>query len=190
MQISARGGLLGDLEMALKDGADPNHHDLAGTPTLHMACLGGDTRCIHRLIEAGADIEAEDGKGLTAVQVSVQEKRNTSAILLLDAGADGSLLWPDGKNMLHWAIIHREPRLIGRSIRQGANVHGRMRSGQLPSVMAAEMNDFPCMKALLDHGASPAHLKGVDLSPEIAMIVSACRARLSAETASASGATA
>lgn len=181
LRISAQAGLAPEMEQALLDGADINAKDASGTTILHVACMGGSPRCIHIAIEAGADLEAEDSNGLTAVQLSIQEERAGSAAILLDAGADGSGLWPDGRNMLHWSVIQAQDRLIERSVRQGANIHGFSRSGHTPIALAAERGDVACVKALLQCGANPLHLKNMTLKIEIAQIVSAWRARMVSE---------
>jgi ankyrin repeat protein len=187
MRISAKGGLPDDLARALADGADVNDdEDESGHPVLHLACLGGHVRCIQMVIDAGADMEAENSRGLTALQVSVEEKRHTSAIMLLDQGADGAVLWKDGRNLLHWAIQNKEERLVARAVRQGAAIHGCTRSGKTAIAMAAENNDVGCIKVLLECGANANHLKGITLSAEITQVVSAWRAKVASESASMS----
>lgn len=180
LRISAQGGLLHELMQALADGANVNESTY-GIPVLHVACLSGHIPCVHTLIQAGADLEAEDEHGLTAVQASIQEGRYASAIALLDAGADGSLLWADGRNMLHFAVLSGQDRLIERSVRQGANIHGRSRSGHTPITLAAERNQIGCLKTLLECGANVNHIKGQALSPEANQVISAWRARVASE---------
>lgn len=177
LYMSAQGGLPNEMDRAIADGANINTADLFGIPVLHKACMGGNVRCIYLSIEAGADIEAEDSTGLTAVQICMQENRPASAIVMLDSGADGSGLWNNGRNLLHWCVIQGFDWLIERSVRQGANINGLSRSGHTPIGLAAEQGKVACVKTLLDCGANPLHLKNICLTAEIAQLVSAFRAR-------------
>lgn len=183
LRISAQGGLAAEMERALSDGADINLVEGSEPPVLHLACLGGNVQCIHIALQAGADLEAEDETGLTAVQVSIQEARAASAIALLAAGADGSGLWKNGRNLLHWCAIQDQERIIERGILQGANVNGCARTGHTPVALAAELDRVGCVKELLRCGANPLHLKSIALKSEIAQVVAAFRARSAAENA-------
>ncbi|EFJ42946.1 hypothetical protein VOLCADRAFT_107046 [Volvox carteri f. nagariensis] len=83
---------LGAVNAALRAGADPNERDAAGdTPLLCIARAGHykypPNEIPAALVKAGADMEAKDKSGLTALQVSLLSGWQNIAELLIKAGA-------------------------------------------------------------------------------------------------------
>ncbi|GLI66316.1 hypothetical protein VaNZ11_010094 [Volvox africanus] len=98
---------------ALRAGADPNERDATGdTPLLMIARAGhykyppGEIPAA--LVKAGADMEAKDNNGLTALQVSLLSGWQNVAELLIKSGAStsgvsaikGRLTCPDCKRLV------------------------------------------------------------------------------------------
>lgn len=174
---AAKGGLLADLKLGLQQGGKPNITDEQGYPALQLAALSGSLPCIQVLLDAGADIDAENEHCQTAVQICTQENRIHSAIYLLDQGADGSDVWPDGRNVLHFGAVGGHLALLSRGVRQGANIHGATRKGMTPVMVAATAGQADSVRRLLELGAHVKHLAGLTLSPQIESIASAWHAR-------------
>ena len=77
--------------LLLEHGADANAIALPAalnmTP-IHLACIGGDAGIIRALHTAGADLDAQDTDGTTAVIWALGEGHREAADLMLELGAD------------------------------------------------------------------------------------------------------
>jgi RNA polymerase primary sigma factor len=71
---------------------------------LKMAVLAGVESAIQIHIERGDDLNARDGNGLTLLMLSAARNKSAMCRLLLNAGADKSLLAPSGKTALAIAV--------------------------------------------------------------------------------------
>ena len=58
------------------------------TEQLILAAEAGDTPAVQRLLEAGADIDARDAQGRTAVMAATHGNRVDAVRALIEAGAD------------------------------------------------------------------------------------------------------
>ena len=76
-----------------------------GSPcTLHDAAKVGDAGALARLLEEpGCDVNAKDGRGITALGVAVGFNRIPCVKALLAAGADVNLTDAKGSTVLHYA---------------------------------------------------------------------------------------
>src|SRR5262245_7850191 len=132
------------VELYLRHGADPNFripwmHDRTH---LHRAVSYGRSLAIVRVLaEAGGDPNARDDLGLTPFRSAVRNRREDVAGLLLGAGADEASLTADD----------------------------RTRNGLDPDVLcyAAGRNDVAEIRRLLDAGAGPNALGGLDETPPL-----------------------
>src|SRR5262245_18173409 len=132
------------VELYLRHGADPDFripwmHDRTH---LHRAVVYGRSLAIVRsLVEAGGDPNARDDLGLTPLRSAVRNGREDVAGLLLGAGADEASLTADD----------------------------RTRDGLDPDVRgdAAGRNDVAETRRLLDSGADPNALGGLDETPPL-----------------------
>jgi len=93
---------------------------------LHDAAKAGDTAAVKRLLDGGAQIDALDGSGSTALYVAAQNGRAGIVVLLLAAGA----------NPRH--------QTMGRYYSIGTPLHAAVREGHLEAA-----------RALLDAGVDP-----------------------------------
>ncbi len=78
---------------ALENGIDPNLADTEGISPLMIAAMRPQDHLesIRQLIEAGADIDAVDASGRTALIYAVHSREYENATLLVEAGADLNL---------------------------------------------------------------------------------------------------
>lgn len=75
-----------------------------GAPqTLHEAAKVGDETVLKKLIEGGADVDAKDRRGISALGVAVGFNRLPCVSALLDAGADVHMTDARGSTVLHYA---------------------------------------------------------------------------------------
>jgi ankyrin repeat protein len=152
--------LLNDLELArtrLDEGADPDaNRDAYDGPLLKLAAERGYAKMVELLLDRGADIEAWDDLGMTALAWAAQYGQIEVARLLLDRGAEANC------GALEAAAVagHRETAemLIARGARRRA-------------VDAAALNDIPLLEALLDKELGREDVDGFFISiPRLAMV--------------------
>jgi ankyrin repeat protein len=93
MAISCYGGV-DDIKAALSSGANVNSAGKTGfTPLMFAAVFNENAEAVKTLLSAGADIEAEDNSGNTALKLSMNNARFKTAKTLLTAGANpGSVI--------------------------------------------------------------------------------------------------
>lgn len=75
---------------------------------LHLAaksCL--DSTAILALLEGGAELEAKDRRGQTALHYAAQNSRAAAVSALVDAGANVNAADREGRTPLHWAPFSR-----------------------------------------------------------------------------------
>jgi hypothetical protein len=81
---------LGDLatvEAFVGHGVSTNIRDRSGSTALHGASVQGQTKVIRYLISAGADINATNRMGRSALQIAISEHHDDSAKVLMELGA-------------------------------------------------------------------------------------------------------
>jgi len=80
------------------------------THPLHLAALNGDEAVTRFLLNKGADIDARDKEGKTALMLAATKGHRDLTKLLLERRADPKLCDKDGKTALYWALEngHRE----------------------------------------------------------------------------------
>ena len=99
----------------VRQGADVNSCDHAGDgmPVLHKAIFGQDVQGVELLVSLGADVEARDSGGRTALLAACSYGCADMAEVLLRAGADVLARDDDASNVLHCcAHATRQPRAL------------------------------------------------------------------------------
>lgn len=81
-------------------------------PSLRLAAFFGVEIAVSRRIRMGDDLDARDEDGATPLILAASEKRIGAVRLLLEAGADPSLVDPDGNNALAHALIAGCPEIV------------------------------------------------------------------------------
>jgi len=123
--------------MLLKAGADPNPKN--GGPPLHSAARGRDTEMLKLLLRYGANVNAMNNDGETALAIAVKKweghKFNaiTKAEILLTAGADVNLHKEQGPSYcfkttfpLYLAVETCNTELVELLIKHGADVNKKI----------------------------------------------------------------
>lgn len=81
-----------DVAVLLLCGADPNACAENGVPVLHVAAFRGLVLTAYALIGRGADVNAQDSDGNTALMAAVIRRDENMVRLLLEAGADKTIM--------------------------------------------------------------------------------------------------
>jgi ankyrin repeat protein len=96
---------------------------LALQSTLQEAAKAGDLAQVEILIRAGADVNARDGEGWTALHAAAERGHAAIVTALLKAGAYvNPETWPHRETPLHWAATRGPPESVKALIEAGADV--------------------------------------------------------------------
>jgi ankyrin repeat protein len=91
-----------------------------------IATAGEDARDdVGRLIRAGADINAMDTEGRTALILAAAHGHQTTVRLLLDAGADTNVVDNSGRTPLMWAALSGYVDIVQALTDAGATFNGQ-----------------------------------------------------------------
>jgi len=119
--------------------------DRAGRSPLHYAVLEGDIEAVRREVDAGADVNLQDGSGCTPLHFAAQERRVEAAAVLLAAGARVDLEDRHGNGPLWIAVFSSrgEGLLIQMFLAHGADPWQRNRAGTCPVELARLISNYP-----------------------------------------------
>ena len=124
-----------------------------GRTPLMFAAYAGAGDAVAALIEAGADIDAADHVGRSALNFAVDRGHVGCAGELLTAGADPNRRGPNfGGSIVHQAVDSRNAEMVRLLARFGARVDARDGSGNTPLHRATRIN-VAMVEALVEVGA-------------------------------------
>jgi ankyrin repeat protein len=134
------------------------------------ACFNGRTGNAERLLAHGANVNARDVDGRTALGFSMRMRKPETIRLLLARGADPNLACiSDGTTPLmlaigkeqfggpmgDWAFSQDHLAIVVDLLKSGANVDAGDKSGETALMKAARTGKVEIITALLDRGAQP-----------------------------------
>ena len=126
----------------------------AQTPLID-AIRGGDLAAARALLERGADVNAREVDGSTALHWAAHRDDLEAAGLLLGAGADVSAANRYGVAPISLAATNGSAAMIERLLAAGADSDASLLEGETALMTAARTGAVDAVRSLLDHGADP-----------------------------------
>ncbi len=119
------------------------------------AAESGQADTVRALIEAGADVNATQVDGTTALHWAVYNDDEETARLLVKAGADVNALNQYGMPALSLACTNRNAELATTLLDAGADANFTLPGGETILMTAARTGNVEIVEALLAKGADP-----------------------------------
>ncbi len=157
---AATEGKLAMMDVLIKAGADPNAKDERGMTALrHVAWTGkNQVEAAKRLIAAKADPNvAADDRSTPLIQAMYNEPEIAVPLarVLMQAGADASIVNNEGITALTLAVQRDMAAPIPELVKAGADVNKRNRKGGTLLIYAVDRSQPDVVRALLDANADP-----------------------------------
>jgi ankyrin repeat protein len=157
---TARTGSTAAFQQLLKDGVPIDHRDAAGNSLLMQAVFYCKAETVKFLIERGADVNATNRSGATAL---IHAGGNYEKIkLLVKSGANVNARSGLGNTpLIVTARAHGAAKSLEVLLKAGANVNATNVFGASALMAAAASSDLDSVKLLVKHGADVnAHVRG------------------------------
>ena len=156
---AATEGKIAMMDVLIKAGADPNAQDESGMTALRDVTWTGKNQLnvTKHLIAAKADVNIradDDWTPLIQVMYADPAVAVPVAQVLLQAGADASIVNNEGNSALMLASHHDMPVLIPALVKAGADINERGRDGTPLGIAAAE-GHTAVVRTLLEANADP-----------------------------------
>ena len=121
----------GVVRLLLKAKADPNIADDDGDASLHAAAAADCSKeTLQEVIGCGADLNAVNKRGITALLLNCFYRQMDSVKILLKAGADPTIADKEGFSCIHAAIDGRcSTDILQTLIRHGAHIDAARKDG-------------------------------------------------------------
>lgn len=120
---------------------------------LLQAALWGDSEEVKRLLNQGADVNAKDKDGRTALMAAAYKARVESLKLLIDGGADVNAKDVKGRTALITASWEGHLEAMELLVYKGAEINTKDNDGNTSLMMASRNGSYKVVKSLLDKGA-------------------------------------
>jgi cytohesin len=108
---------------------DTGHHH--GAPSIHVPARDGDLSGVQELLDDGADVNAKDEHGWTALHYAAFSGHREIIELLLAKGANVT-----GMTALHYAASGGHEEIVELLLAKGADVNAKAKDGKTPLDMA------------------------------------------------------
>ena len=114
---------------------------------LHHAAQAGDIDALEVAIAAGADVNARDARGWTALMHAANKGYTLLVPLLIEANAEVDIRAPDGATALFIAAVHGHAEVFARLMQAGADASIAGPQGRTP-VEVAQLRDHSRLLAV------------------------------------------
>ena len=144
---------LKDLQYEIKHRANVRAKSSIGlTPLMYAAKYSRNPEMFAALIKAGADVNATDEEGLTALMLATS---NNPAVVqtLIEAGADVNAEDEALGTVLMHAALDNNPAVVQTLIDAGADVNAKDEDGRTALMLAVKYNFSAVVQVLIEAGA-------------------------------------
>ena len=119
---------------------------------LVVASFFGVGVVVQRLLEAGADANAQDKDGWTPLHWASSDGHEAVVQRLLEAGADASVQDEGGWTPLHWASSNGQEAVVQRLLEAGTDTSAKDKTGWTPLHWASSNGHEAVVQRLLEAG--------------------------------------
>jgi len=131
------------IELLLAKGADTS---------IHIAAQIGDLARVGKFVEGGANVNAKNNQGMTALHLAVQEKHQDVAKFLITKGADINAKDKSGYTPLYYAVWNEDKDMVRLLVTKGADVNFTPEKDYPPLHYAVWMEDIDIVKLFVANG--------------------------------------
>lgn len=151
LHVAAASGQFEACSLLCSCGADPNIFNEQGLTPLHEAANTGSAQCISMLIHAGAGVNTVSSStvAMTGLHFAAYAGHVDACRVLLDKGADASILSSDGFSPLHGALQRNRLDVCRYLLERGCTVNTANKEGRTPLHLAVEKNS-PLVQDIID----------------------------------------
>ena len=119
------------------------------------AAEAGDVDGLQKALAAGADVNARDTEGWTALMYMADQGSILLVELLLEAGADPNIQLADGATALIIAVVHGYTEIVTALVESGADPNIQLADGATSLFIAVAHGYTEIVTALVEAGADP-----------------------------------
>jgi ankyrin repeat protein len=152
---AAENGDLIKVQIALKNGANPNAKNNDDSTPLHIAAYHGHVEIVKLLLKRGADPNAKNNDDSTPLHIAAYHGHVEIVKLLLKRGADPNTKNNKGRTPLHDAAYRGRVEIVKILLERGADPNAKDNDGWTPLHWAAYNGHVEIVKILLERGADP-----------------------------------
>lgn len=140
----------------------PSASEIAAYRGLHAASASGDLAAAERAIAGGADLEARDSHGRTALHVAGHGRHHEMASLLLRRGVNANALDSQQYDLITIAAVNDDARMVRLAI-EGGNSARNITSPYHGTALiaAAHLGHVEPVRALIAAGAPLDHVNNL-----------------------------
>ncbi|MEV4737366.1 MULTISPECIES: ankyrin repeat domain-containing protein [unclassified Microbacterium] len=128
---------------------------------LLAAAAGGDADAVRAALDAGADLEARGGGGMTALVAATKANHLAAARALIDAGADVNAKDDIQDSAYLYAGARGHDEILRLTLDHGADLASTNRYGGTALIPASERGLLSTIRILLDAGVDPNHVNNL-----------------------------
>jgi serine/threonine-protein phosphatase 6 regulatory ankyrin repeat subunit B len=146
----------GDYETSVQyyNAINENHSFYTRGASLLMTASGvGNTDIIRTIIDHGADINARDNDGDTALFYALTKQQTAAMELLITRGANVNTKGQSGNNLLHIAVVMNDYKSALLLLRAGAEVDLANDKGETPLMQAVAVGIDDLARLFIEYGA-------------------------------------
>ena len=130
-------------------------HSAIAQTELADAAMRHDNAQVRALVEGGADVNAAQPDGATALHWAAYHGDSALARQLLEAGANVSAANRNGSTPMWLAASQGDEAMVEILLDGGASANEELPLGRRPLMLAARAGSPEAVRLLLDHGADP-----------------------------------